>query len=259
MNQWAIGAVFAVAAFLGMVVMIEVGRRHRRHLVARGGADAAAAGLGTVEGAVFALMGLLVAFTFSGAAMRFDARRTLIVEEANALGTAYLRMELLPADARAALQARFRNYVDVRIAAYHASDDPSRAVALLRDAQDLQGVIWTAATSGCQQAPGTACAVLLLPALNAVFDIATTRSASLWMHPPTVIFALLGMVALACALLAGFSMGARPARSWLHVLGFAAILALTIYITIDLEYPRLGFIRIDAFDQVLIEARASMQ
>ena len=79
------------------------------------------------------------------------------------------------------------------------------------------------------------------------------------MHPPAVIFGLLGVLALACALLAGFSMGSEPARSPLHVVGFAAILALTIYVTVDLEYPRLGLIRVDSFDRVLTDVRATMR
>jgi hypothetical protein len=92
-----------------------------------------------------------------------------------------------------------------------------------------------------------------------MFDIATTRTASTQMHPPVVIFGLLAVLALACALLAGFSMGADPTRSWLHVVGFAAILALTIYVTVDLEFPRLGLIRIDYFDELLAEVRAAMR
>lgn len=258
MNAWVLGSLFAAGAFGGMVVMVEVGRRVRRWRIAHGGGSAGS-GLGAVEGAVFALMGLLVAFTFSGAGARLEARRQLIVDEANDLGTAYLRLDLLPPAYRAAQQERVRQYVDLRLAAYRATDRPAQAYALLDQSQAAQGEIWTQAVEGCQQAAGTACAMLLLPALNAVFDIGSTRRASLRMHPPAVIFGLLGTVALACALLAGFSMGAEPVRSWLHVLGFAAVLALTIYVTIDLEYPRLGLIRVDPFDQLLADVRAAMR
>ena len=83
----------------------------------------ARAGAGVVDGAVFGLLGLLVAFTFSGAATRFDARRQLVVEEANAIGAAYLRLDVLPAAAQPALRARFREYLDSRLAAYRAVPD----------------------------------------------------------------------------------------------------------------------------------------
>jgi hypothetical protein len=257
-NQWVIGTTLVAGAFVGMVAMVELGRRYRRRRMDRDG-DAGGAGLGAVEGAVFALMGLLVAFTFSGAASRFDARRQLIVEEANDLGTAYLRMDLLPPAARATLQGTFRRYVDARLAAYRAIDDRTTALARLAESQALQGDIWAAAVEGCREVPASPCAMLLLPALNSVFDIATTRTVSLDLHPPNAIFGLLGVLAMACALLAGFSMGGEPSRSPLHVVGFAAILALTIYVTVDLEYPRLGLIRVDRFDRVLDDVRASMR
>ena len=89
--------------FLGMLLFLEVGRRLglRRRAPA---AEGTAAEGRVVEGAVFGLLGLLVAFTFSGAAARFDTRRQLIVEETNAIGTAYLRLDLLPT----AFQKRFQ-------------------------------------------------------------------------------------------------------------------------------------------------------
>jgi hypothetical protein len=85
-----------LALFLGMLLLLETGRRLGVRRLASD-PEGARAGTGTVEGAVFALLGLLVAFTFSGAASRFDQRRDLIVEETNDIGTAYLRLDLLPA------------------------------------------------------------------------------------------------------------------------------------------------------------------
>ena len=92
-----------------------------------------------------------------------------------------------------------------------------------------------------------------------MFDLATTRLASTRIHPPLIIYGLLGMVSLVCALLAGYGMGASESRSWLHILGLAAILAVTIYVIVDLEYPRLGFFQIADFDQLLVEVRAGMR
>ena len=89
----------AFSLVAGMLLAIEVGRRIGRRRIASLG-DAPSPGVGPVEGAVFGLLGLLIAFTFSGAASRFDARRQLIVEETNNIGTAYLRLDLLPSDAR---------------------------------------------------------------------------------------------------------------------------------------------------------------
>ena len=101
--------------------------------------------------------------------------------------------------------------------------------------------------------------MLLLPALNAMFDIANTRCWATQSHPPLFIFGLLGMLALACSLLAGYGMAGGKARNRLHVVGFAVIVTLTVYVIVDMEYPRMGFIRVDSFDQALVDVRADMQ
>jgi hypothetical protein len=80
-----------------------------------------------VEGSVFGLLGLLVAFTFSGASSRFDTRRHLIVEETNAIGTAYLRLDVLPSTVQPALRDSFRRYLDSRLAIYRKLPDAAAA------------------------------------------------------------------------------------------------------------------------------------
>src|ERR1700675_930574 len=90
-----LAGLLALGVFVGMVILQEVGRRVGHRRLARD-SEGARAGVGAIDGAVFGLLGLLVAFTFSGAASRFDARRQLVVEEANAIGTAYLRIDWLP-------------------------------------------------------------------------------------------------------------------------------------------------------------------
>jgi len=95
--------------------------------------------------------------------------------------------------------------------------------------------------------------------LNQMIDITTTRTMATQMHPPVVIFVLLFGLALASALLAGYGMAGGKSRNWIHMLGFAAVMAVATNVTLDIEYPRLGLIRVDAFDQVLVDVRDSMQ
>jgi hypothetical protein len=92
-----------------------------------------------------------------------------------------------------------------------------------------------------------------------MIDITTTRAAALRTHPPIIIFGLLGALALASSLLAGYGMAGAASRSWLHIFGFVLILGLTVYVILDLEFPRLGMIRIDSFDRVLEDVRATMR
>ena len=249
---------FVVGLFVGMLLLLETGRRIGLRRMAKD-SEGASAGLGTVEGAVFGLMGLLIAFTFSGAASRFDTRRQLIGQEANAIGTAYLRLDLLPAAAQPALRESFRRYVDARLEVYRKLPDIEAAKQALAQAAALQGEIWTRAVSGSRQADGPQATMLLLPALNEMIDITTTRTVASQTHPPTIIFVMLGGLALAGSLLAGYGMAGGKTRSWIHMFIFAAIMAVTVYVILDLEYPRLGVIRIDAADRVLLELRDSMK
>ncbi len=99
----------------------------------------------------------------------------------------------------------------------------------------------------------------LLRALNQMIDITTTRTMAVQLHPPVIIFAMLFLVALASALLAGYGMAGGESRRWLHVIGFALVIALSVYVILDIEFPRLGLIRVDAFDQSLVELRESMK
>jgi hypothetical protein len=253
-----VGAVTLVGLFLGMVLFLEVGRRIRLRLFSKG-AETRIGALGVVEGALFGLMGLVIAFTFSGAASRFDERRRLVVEEANNIGTAYLRVDLLPDPAQPQIREMFRKYVDTRLETYRVLPDYDAAMAKIAEANEIQREIWKHTVAAARGATNPQAAMLLLPALNAMFDIANTRYWATQIHPPAMIFGLLGTLALVCALLAGFGMAGGTARSWIHIVAFAIILTFTVYVIVDMEYPRMGFIRVDSFDQALVDVRAVMQ
>jgi hypothetical protein len=236
--------------FLGTLVFVEIGRRLGR--------GRTTVGLAAIERAVFGLMALLMAFTFSSAAIRFEARRNMLVQEAQDIRTAFLRLDLLPADAQPKLRDDFREYVDARLGVYHSLRSPEAAEAAVTQVAGLQRDIWADAVAACREGGGQHTASLVLPALNTMFTIAAVRTIGLQTHQHTVVFAMLAVVMLACALLAGFSMGEAPTRSWLHVLCFAAVMTVAFYVILDLEWPRLGVIRIDWMDRFLEELRRSM-
>jgi hypothetical protein len=247
---------FAAVLFAGMLLAQEIGWRVGRRRVSAEG-EAAPASFGAIEGAVFGLMALLVAFTFHGAASRFDARRELAVREANDIGTAYLRLDLLPPEAQPKLRDLFRRYVDARLEVYRELPDVAAARQALGRSSALQEEIWKSAVEAARDR--SQATMLLLPALNSMIDITTNRTVALQTHPPFVVFLMLGFLAVACSLLAGYGMAGVPTRSVLHVLGFAAILTVTVYVILDYEFPRVGVIRIDAYDRLLVDVRASMR
>lgn len=238
-----------------LLACIEMGRRIRlRHKD-----EEASGGLSVIDGAVFGLLGLLLAFAFSGADARFEARRQLIVQETNEIGTAWLRVNLLPASAQPQLRADYRQYVDDRIAFYRdLNDNPQQARADFANSNALQTKIWSESIAAARQDPNPAVLSLVLSSLNDMIDITTTRAVALETHPPLAIYILLFVLALASSLIAGFSMGDRRKRPWLHTIVYAVALTVTIYTILDLEFPRAGIVRVDRYDQVLINQRNSM-
>jgi len=258
MNLTWIAMLLTIALFVGMLITCEVGRRIGVGRLKRD-PEGLAKGAGAAEGAVFGLLGLLMAFTFSGAASRFEARRFLIDTEANAIGTAYLRLDLLADESQPPMRELFRRYADNRTTVYQGADFDA-VNAKLAEGAALQTEIWQQAVAACRL-PGAAsqATMLLLPALNEMIDITATRVTATANHPPGIIYLLLVTLSLLGALLVGYGTSPNKDRSLLHQGTFALVTSLAIYVIVDLEYPRLGLIRIDTADQALLDVRSSMR
>jgi len=248
----------ALLLLAGMLLCLEAGRRvGQRRLRANPDVDPSVSA--ALDGAVFALFGLLIAFTFSGAMTRFDGRRQLVVREANAIGTAWLRIDLLPEATQPEVRALFRRYVEARLAGYRLVPDMAASAAAFDRATALQGQIWTRAMEGARASASPAVATLVAPALNDMIDLTTTRRAATWEHPPLPIFLLLYGLGFASSLVAGVSTARSTQRSWLHASVYAGVIAAAVFVIIDMEFPRLGFIRVDGFDVLLEEVLVGMK
>lgn len=257
MNATWFAPILALTSFLGILAMLEWGRFLGRRALAIDG-ESARTGTGAIEGAVYALTGLLIAFTFSGAAQRFDQRRALVVQETNDIGTAWLRIDTLPAAKQEPIRALFRDYLDSRIAAYRLVPDMAAVERELERTSALQAAIWREASSACQSGgPATPC-ILLLPSLNAMFDTTTSRTAATRLHPPWVVYGMLWLFVLVSALLAGHAMAGMRHRGVLHTVVYAVIMGAILYVIGDIEFPRVGLIRVDDFDALLVKLREGM-
>ena len=187
-NPAVFGAAIAAGLFVGILAALALGRWVGRRAIAQA-PSTLPPNIGSLESAVFALLGLLIAFTFSGALTRFDVRRAQAVDEVNAIGTAYLRIDLLPASAQAGLRETFRNYVDARIATYRKLPDIEAAKLELARSQQLQTDIWQQAVEAMRLTGNhPSAALLVLPALNQMFDITSVRIAATQLHPPNIIY-----------------------------------------------------------------------
>lgn len=248
----------ALCLFCGMMALSEYGRRLARATLVRD-PKGLAKGTGAAEGAVFALLGLMIAFTFAGAATRLQDRRELVTEEANMIGTAYLRIDVLPEDAQPELRALMKQYVEHRLLTYSDVSDMALTKQRLADGEALQKQIWQKAVAAVMRPDGKSQqAMLMLPALNQMIDITTTRLMATRIHPPLVVYLVLVALGLVASLLVGYATADNPRRSWLHNILFAAVISTVVYVIVDLEFPRLGLIRADSADVVLVATRASM-
>jgi hypothetical protein len=237
----------ALLLFPAMVLLLEVGRRLRRR-------RAVAEGSSAIEGSIFGLFGLLLAFTFSGAISRYDNHRLLLTQEVNDIGSAYLRLDLLPAKDQPELRQLFRNYTDSRL---HLFD--SVGVEISPETARLQRAIWQRATLA-SSSPGASpdATKLLLPAINEMIDITSTRQNAFNMHPPAVVYWLLFAFSGGSALMAGYSMKPGPS-DWVYSIALALAVTLTVYTILDVEHPRHGLIHLRDRDQALISLRDSMK
>ncbi len=244
--------------FPATLIAMEVGRRLglRRFVQDPEGARA---GVGAVEGAVFALFGLLIAFTFSSAASRYETRRDLIVQHTNAIGTAWLRLDLLPAEFQSPLRKDFRLYVDAIIKVHRQAGDREAVDQIMAYLGKLQDEIWKLAEPAASRDGRSQVAILVLPALNEMFDLTASRYAVSRFHVSLVILWFLIFLSLLASLLVGYAMAAAKHRNWLHIILFALLISLTLYIIFDFEYPRHGLIRLNQADLIYLELRGAMQ
>jgi hypothetical protein len=235
----------AIAAGLlfGLLVAVEAGYRLGRRRTARASGGNAPSGgqVGAIQGATLGLLGLLLGFSFAGAASRFIERQDLIVQEANAIGTAYLRADVIPEPQASELRKSLAEYVAhrVEVSKHLAEGLPPHFNAQVAA---FHARLWNAARDGVLARPEMAVAVL--PPVNEVIDLHSARMAAGRKHLPIVVLALL----VACSMLSmgviGYGCGLSGGRwPWLNA-SLAVLIAAALWTTIDLDHPRAGLIRL---------------
>jgi hypothetical protein len=250
-----IAAALAFALFAGMVLCIEIGRR----LGARQTRDGETKNRATVgDSVVYALLALLIGFTFNGAAARFDDRRQMIIQEVSAASTAWDRIDALPPEAQEPVRADFRRYLDAVLAPFTEPPSKAEALSLPAPIARAQKAVWGKATAACLVPSGERARLLLLPSLSEMFDAVDKEHLARRIHPPMAIFVMLGLAACAGGLFVGYGMSAEPRRNWLYIIGVAVTISSATFVIIEMEFPRLGVIRVDAMNQALVDLRATM-
>jgi ABC-type glycerol-3-phosphate transport system permease component len=258
MDYTSLILVIAGLLFPVTLITMEVGRRFGRRRMAED-PEEARAGTGAVEGAVFALFGLLIAFTFTSAALRYETRRELMVQHTNAIGTAWLRLNLLPTEVQLALQKDLRLFVDGIIKVHQQAGDKKALNQTKAYLEKLQDKIWKLAETAASRDGRPQVATLVLPALNEMFDLTASRYNAARFHVSLVILWFLIFLSLLASLLAGYAMASAKHRNWLYMILFSLLISVTLYVIFDFEYPRSGIIQLDKADHIYIELRETMR
>jgi hypothetical protein len=249
-NQWL---VIGIVSLL-LVVSTEIGFHLGLHLH-RARDEARKAQIGGIQGAMLGLMGLLLGFTFAMSVSRYETRRQVVLQEANAIGTTYLRASLLPESHQAVVEDLLRRYVASRIAFYDAGADEARQADAERAAARLQRELWSHAVAAGKEAP-TPLVATFITALNEAIDLDATRLNALRTQVPGAVWILVLAVAACGCCTSGYGAGSSGLRNSFTNLALPLLIAVVITLIADLDRPRGGLILIN--QQPMHDLKASL-
>ncbi len=239
----SVGITFSL--FVLIVVFNEIGFRAGRYIQNRTDTEIKAL-TGAIQASILGLLALLLGFTFSMSMQRYDNRSLALIDEANAIGTVVLRVQLLPERLRPEMDRLLRDYVDQRVAV--AGVDLSRRAERQESnarIERMQADIWALAVQAAEDDPRPVTSGAFLTALNQMIDSQGKRNALLAMHVPEVVLLLLFVVFIASGGMLGYSSGLGGHRVIAPTLMVSFLIALIVFIIIDLDRPRRGLIQVD--------------
>ena len=212
--------------------------------------------IASAQAAVIGMLGLLVGFTFSMAVDRYETRRRLVIDEANAIGTTWLRAGLLAETHRDAVRDLLREYVDLRIVSQAARRDPQRMTDGLRRSEEIQSKLWPHAVAAARESPDDITA-LFVESLNGMIDTSALRAAASRSRIPPGVWLILVVVAVIGCCTSAYAAGVSGVRAPLKNMLLPLLLSLVTLLIFDLTSEREGSIRIS--QQPLLDLQESIR
>jgi uncharacterized membrane protein (Fun14 family) len=244
-SLYAIPSALIALALLGlMAVCIEFGHRLGRSRASVSTAESRGH-INGIQSAIIGLLALLLGFTFSLALQRFDSRSEAVVDEANAIGTAFLRTDLLPPAQRDEARVVIGRYLDARVqeATLPLPDREARAKVNAL-ATRTQANIWNIAVRASQLDANSRAPLLFVEAVNQMIDSFGKRSAALSRHVPELVLLLLLVTFLLAGSIVGFAAGVANHRPSLVAYVLVGLMVVLVFIVLDLDRPRRGVIQV---------------
>jgi hypothetical protein len=196
-----------------------------------------------IIGAVLTLLALLLGFTFAMSEGRFETRRQLVIEEANSIGTTYLRAKTLPEPRSSEMQKLLRQYTALRVEiAGGDADDPEKLRGMDDRTKELHNLLWSHAATLARESPSPVTA-LFLQTLNEMIDLHTKRLAAFRSHVPFSIYQVLFVISTIVLWLAGYHFGSHRPRARILTTLLAFIVVAVMWLIMDLDQPSRGAIR----------------
>ena len=250
LNSWELALVLAVIMFGATGIGLYAGHRLSHHK------ETLREPFGVVQAALLTLVGLLLAFTLAMAVTRYEARRAAVVEDANTIGTAYLRAQTLPEPMRSASLRDYPAYADASLSLSRSVPGSGSAKSAIAAESVIQRNLWRIAGLSLDARPTDSAPRLYVESLNEMIDMQTTRVAAINNRVPTAISLVVVLgAAVALALMAVYL--AMFSRGVITVMLAAGLLTLLLFVTFDLDRPARGFITVP--DTPLVGLRASME
>ncbi len=234
----------AFVLFMLMFLAIELGFRAAKSMRKRL-PESYCAEIDSVQTSLLGLLALLIAFTFSMALQRYDSRSDAVVDEANAIGTTYLRTQLLPIENQADIQLALRHYVDLRVKASILPLNRETELDQLSDeANSALDQLWQYTMKQVPANANPATIGLFVQSLNEMIDSFGRRSAVIERHVPDAVLALLTIVFTMTSIVIGYSAGIRQQRPSKITCLMVLLIVMLVYAILDLDHPRQGLIKV---------------
>jgi hypothetical protein len=251
-NIWLI-LIGSIVLFLG-ATQIGFFLGHRAH---KSGVDEhSRTQISTIQVAILGLLALLLGFTFAMSMSRYDKRKQMVLEEANAIGTTYLRTQLLPQPPRQEISNLLRQYVDVRLEFYAAGVDEEKLHQAMAGAQKLHKQIWSYTPALGEKDPRAVTTGLFLLSLNEMIDLHAKRLTAMQNHVPESALLLLYLLSAIAVMIVGYASGVAGLRNWFVTMMLPFLIAVVINVIVDIERPRRGLIKVG--QERMIELRQTL-
>lgn len=238
--------------FICMVTSIEIGYRFGKSMAAKTTKEMQA-NINSFSAAMLTMLSLLLGFTFSQSLERHDSRSKAVVEEANAIGTALLRLDLIPEPTRASLKQTMQEYIDLRIEAAQFPLRSPEDMSAVDRASKKQQELWQDTMQATQDRHDPA-TVSLVSALNNMFDSFSTRYAELSRIVPESVVLMLMIAILLTGAILGFASGTGSRRPSIVAYELSVLIVSTVFLVIDLDRPRSGFIKVPQGNLISLQA-----